>query len=218
VLGGIYDDLGQAPVAQQFLEDELSRARSADELHVTLPHLGQLARTLMAQGKEAAAMAIFQEFLALIDRISYAHMFGTMPLLFACQWLAARSGEAAQVCLRQLERVGAQFNSPETATALDEARGYVALAEGDPAEAVGQFRQAAGRWQAMGRPYDQARALNSLGHALLKAGDAAEAFITFELALGLCDSLAVQLDQPGLRVSFLNSPLLQEIQAGRAAC
>ena len=50
-----------------------------------------------------------------------------------------------------------------------------ALSEGDALRAVEYLQHATAQWQALGRPYDQARTLTDLGRALVLAGDAGEA-------------------------------------------
>ncbi len=74
-----------------------------------------------------------------------------------------------------LSRAHAQFGGLETEAALSEARGMLDLSEKEPIRAVEQLRQAAAGWQALGRPYDQARALTDLGRALARAGVATKA-------------------------------------------
>jgi hypothetical protein len=110
-----------------------------------------------------------------------------------------------------LERADAQIGSPETAAALSEARGTLALSEGAPDQAVEPFQCAAAGWQALGRPYDQARTLSDLGRALALAGDADAAQAAREQALSLVESLAAQLDAAELQAAFLDSPLVQEL-------
>jgi tetratricopeptide (TPR) repeat protein len=142
-----------------------------------------------------------------------------MPLLFVCQWLAGRPGNGApneaRAALRRLEHAHEQLRSPETAACLHEASGSVALAEGYHDQAIQHFRSAVERWAEMGRPYDQARALGGLGHALTGADNPTSARRAFDQALEICNSLAAQLGEAELKRSFLNSGLIQEM---REAC
>jgi tetratricopeptide (TPR) repeat protein len=144
-----------------------------------------------------------------------------MPLLFVCQWLASRPGDCAlddaHACLGRLEHADEQLRSPETAACVSEARGRVALAEGDHDRAVQQFRQAVAQWEEMGRPYDQARALGGLGHALVGVDDPTLARAAFDQALEICDVLAAQMEDAELKRSFLNSGLVREICHARVA-
>jgi hypothetical protein len=75
------------------------------------------------------------------------------------------------------------------------------------------FEQAIVRWQDLDHPYAHARALSGLGRALAQAGDRDGAKSASEKAMGVSDSLAAQLEDPGLKASFLDSVLLQEIRA-----
>jgi hypothetical protein len=69
----------------------------------------------------------------------------------------------------------------------------------------------------MGRPYDQVRALGGLGHALVWVDDPTAARGAFDQALEICNSLAAQLGDAELKRSFLNSGLVREVRAARAA-
>ncbi len=217
LLGWMHNDLGQPQAARQALEDELPGARGLAEVQATVPHLGQLARALAGLGLEVEAAALMQEFLEVIDRTPDAHpAASTLPLLFACRWLASQPGVggllAARACLRRLERAYGQVSNPETEAAFHEGRGIIALAEENPTQAVESFKYAVARWQALNRPYDQLRALRGLGHALEQSGDRRQARIALDEALHLVEILATQLDDPTLKASFLNSPLVQEIR------
>jgi hypothetical protein len=187
------------------------------EIQVTVPHLEQLARAYAVLGLDSDAARTVQQFAEAIDRSPYLDWGCTMPILFACGWYAARpkSLVACRSCLRQLERADGQFRTPETRAALDEGMGIVAGAEERLRDAAGHFQSAAEKWEAMGRPYDQTRALSGLGRALAGAEQTAAAHKAFEDSVRLLDSLAAQLTDPQLRQSYLNSPL---VRAARQAC
>jgi Flp pilus assembly protein TadD len=117
--------------------------------------------------------------------------------------------------LRRLDRAYCQISNPETEAAFHEGRGIIALAEDKPTQAVEPFRAAVAGWQALSRPYDQLRALHGLSSALEQLDDLQQARIARDQALQLVEMLATQLDDPTLKASFLNSPLVQEIQNQR---
>src|SRR5262249_994722 len=174
-------------------------------------------------GKASEAAAIVRELLELLsetpDRAPIFHPENTVPLIFLCRWLAGRptpgAFDDARAMVLALERADAQISSPETAAALSEARGALALSDAAPDQAVETFQRAVECWQAVGRPYEQARALSDLGRALALAVDAVEARAALDRALNLVESLAAQLDAAELKAAFLNSPLVQEL---RSAC
>jgi hypothetical protein len=64
----------------------------------------------------------------------------------------------------------------------------------------------------LGHPYDQARALSGLGQALAQAGDRDGAQLASAQAEELINVLAAQLEDPALKSSFLNSPLVRKIR------
>jgi transcriptional regulator with XRE-family HTH domain/tetratricopeptide (TPR) repeat protein len=216
LLGWMHNDLGQPQTARQALEDDLPGARGLAEAQSTVLHLGQLARAFALLGPEAETTALVQEFLDLIDRTPDAHPSSTLPLLFACQWLASHPASgglpAARACLWRLEQAHQQSGGMDIEAAYHEGQGIIALTEEDPTGAVEPFRYAARRWQALNRPYDQLRALCGLGRTLKQLGDLGQARTALDQALYLVEMLATQLDDPTLKTTFLNSRLVQEIQ------
>ncbi|MFL5807222.1 MAG: protein kinase domain-containing protein [Roseiflexaceae bacterium] len=225
LFGWMHNDLGQAHAAHQILEQALAKARNQAEQQTTGPHLAQVARALILLGMESDAADIVHELLELLtqtpDRAPVFHPENVVPLISLCRWLAGGptpgAFDDARAILLALERADEQIRSPETAAALSEARGALALSEAAPERAVETFRCAVGCWQAVGRPYEQARALTDLGRALALTGDTGEARATLDQAEGLVESLAAQLDAAELKAAFLNSPLLQELHRARAA-
>ncbi len=221
LFGWIYNDLGQTHAAHQFLEQALAKARSQAEQQTTGPHLAQVARALILQGKVSEAAGVVRELLDLMTQTPEFDPHNTVPLIFLCRWLAGRPTPSAlddaRAMVLALERAAAQIGGLETAAAVSEARGILALSEKEPLRAVEQLRHAAADWQDLGRPYDQARTLTDLGQALALAGDASEARAALDQAQSLVESLAAQLDAAELKAVFLNSPLVQELRSARSA-
>lgn len=221
LLGRIYNDLGRPQLARQELDRELSTARTLNEVQTTVPHLGQLARSMAALGREAETAAIIQEFLALLKRTPSGHIYSIPPLLFACHWLAQQRAnpealEVARDCLHHLERIEAQFRTQESSAALAEARSIEALRNDKATVAVEQFQRAAAHWGNLSHPYDQTRALSYLGQTLLQTDDTRQAQVAFIQALGIIETLAGQLEDTELKSSFLNLSLVKEIREGRS--
>jgi tetratricopeptide (TPR) repeat protein len=224
LFGWMQNDLGQAHAAHQILEQALAKARKQAEPQTTGPHLAQVARALILLGMDSDAADIVRELLELLvqtlDQAPVFHPENVVPLISLCRWLAGcptpGALDDARAILLALERADAQIGSPETAAALSEARGALALSEKDPLRPVEQLRRAAAGWQALGRPYDQARTLTDLGRALALAGDAPQARAAYDQALSLVESLAAQLDAGELKAAFLNSPLVQELRGAQS--
>jgi tetratricopeptide (TPR) repeat protein len=186
--------------------------------------LGQLARAYAALGLDAETVACVQEILDWFDRtphIEHVGPPGTIYLLFACQWLAARAAPEGlgngRIFGQLLALSDEQRNNPVKVAIVDEGRGSLASAKGNYRQAVDGFRSAVRGWTAVGRSYDQVRALKGLGQALAQAGDTNGARATFDQALGVVEMLAAQLEDADLRTSFLNSPLVQEVRDARGA-
>ena len=212
------NDLGQAQLARQILEQAQPKVVGRAEIQTTGPYLGQQVRALGMLGFEVEATEAARQFLDLIEQQDCWHC--TMPHLAVCRWFASRAPDMRvelKTSLAQLERADAQLGSPATAAALNEGRGLVALSEGDALRAVEYLRQAAAQWQALGYPYDQVRVLIALGRALSQAGAASETRLALDQALNLVEPLAAQLEDAEVQAAFLRSPLVQELHRAIAA-
>jgi DNA-binding SARP family transcriptional activator len=214
----MHNDLGLPSVARQILEQGQPQVDSRAERQTSAPHLGQQVRALGMLGYDAEATAAARQFLKLIEP-ERDYIDNPVSSLMICRWFAARAADMRaelNTCLAQLEFVHAQIGSRVTAAALSEGRGSVALRDGDALGAAEYLHQAAAQWQAVDRPYDQARALTDLGRALLELGSVDEAHAALDRALGLVELLAAQLEDANMRTAFLSSPLLQELERARA--
>ena len=148
--------------------------------------------------------------------LPYFHDSSIGPLRFSCQWYAASEDPSKlKKCRESITRLGSlrdQFPYGEATAALEEARGYLSRASGDHHHAVEHFQAACEGWGSLGRPYDQARALGYLGHALAASAQLDKATEAYNEGLAVIGSLADQLEDPELKESFLNSQLVREIQ------
>jgi tetratricopeptide (TPR) repeat protein len=213
----IHNDLGQAEAARKVLEQTQPKVEGSAEIHTTGPHLGQHVRALGMLGLEVEATAAARQFLALMNQ-QPDFLHPTIPNLAVCRWFASRSPEMRMelsISLAQLERAQAQLGSPVVAAALSEGRGLSALTERNAFQAIEYLQQAAAQWQALERPYDQARALGDLGRAFLEAGDTAQARASTDSALALIEVLAAQLEDPTLKAAFLASRPSQELKRNK---
>jgi tRNA A-37 threonylcarbamoyl transferase component Bud32/tetratricopeptide (TPR) repeat protein len=223
LFGQMYNDLGWSDQAWQVLQETLPQAQGQDELQAMGPHLAQSARALAGLGRKAEAGAHLQRLLALVEHHQYDHVSSIMPLLFGCGWFAAQANNGdeslddAKTNLHLLERLFNQTKSSVAEVALQEARGILALAEGNHEEAIRHYRAAAGGWQKLARQYDQARALHGLAQALMHANDTVQAGVAVAQGLEIIETLAGELDEADIKAAFLNSALVQQLhQAGSA--
>jgi DNA-binding SARP family transcriptional activator len=216
----MHNDIGQPEIAHQFLEQAQPKVIGRAEIQTTGPHLGQQIRTLGMLGRASEATQVARQFQELIEQ-QQDYWDSTMPYLAACHWFAGCAPEMQKelaASLAQLERADTQLGSPATAASLSEARGLAALGEGGALRAIEYLQQAAMQWQALGRPYDEARVLVALGRALSQAGTADELHAALDRALNLVEALAAQLEDVEMHAAFLGSPLVQELQRARAEC
>jgi tetratricopeptide (TPR) repeat protein len=220
MLGTIHNDLGQADLARQVLERDLATALSAAELQTTVPHLAELARANAALGRDADAATLLHELLTWLDSSPQVVFDAILPVLVACHWFATRPDapdlDGLRACVDWLQRAADRLETEEGRAALAEASGIMLRAGRAPSQAARQFHHAAERWEALGRPYDQARALSSLGETFAESSQASGASAALDQALVLYHTLARQLSDPELARSFLNSPQVRELIAARA--
>jgi adenylate cyclase len=210
LLGMMYNDLGQPEIARCELESELNTARSLNEAQTTVPHLGELARSMTSLGRVDEAEALVEEILTLLKRTQFNHANTIPSILFAFRWTVqnrnkASPSETASNLLHYLEQIDAQLHSHESQASLAEARGIEAMWKGQPAVAVAHFQQAVAEWGKLNRPYDEARTHNLLGRVLLLTGEAHLANSAIASAQRLIETLAAQLEDDDLRQSFLNA-------------
>jgi DNA-binding CsgD family transcriptional regulator len=213
VYGLIDLDLGRIDAGLRVLEENLPSALRANDKQSTVPLLGQLARAYCMAGQDEKMTWIMRQILDSVSGTTFSLDESFTPLLIACQQYARRSptGAAeAQACLDLLIRDKQRYQTEEATAALAEGRGCLAE-KLHPEEAAEYFRAAAEVWKEIDRPYDQARALTSLGGALSAVGDRHAARLALNQALRLYDDLAAQLD-PDSRADFLNKPDLQALR------
>jgi class 3 adenylate cyclase/tetratricopeptide (TPR) repeat protein len=215
-IGTVANTLGKPAEACRELEGQLSLAVRANESQTTIPYLGELARSYAALGRTEAAKNVIEEYLAFIDHNPFFHDGSIVPLRFSCQQFAYNKDlsnlEKCRESITRLKSLRDQFPYGEATASLEEAKGYLAHAEGEHEQAVERFRKASEVWKSIGRPYDQARALGFLGHALSADANQDKAAKAYREALDIIDSLAGQLEDPNLKEAFLNSQLVSEIR------
>jgi DNA-binding CsgD family transcriptional regulator len=159
-----------------------------------------LALLRLAQGDLAAAASSIRRVLA---------EPGDPPrrarLLPACIEIAIAAGEldeARRAC-DELAAISASLDTRVLEIMVSHARGAVALADGDALAALVPLRQALDGWQAVGAPYEAARARALLAAACRELGDDDTAELEAEAAraafrrLGAAPDLARLVDPPG---------------------
>jgi tetratricopeptide (TPR) repeat protein len=214
-LGAIDNDLGRNEEAWDRLDRTLEAAIKTGEIQSVAPYLGELIRSSTALGPDSKNDEYVEMLIRHIGSTPFYDSNSVMPLLSACYWtlihrknVALKNGEA---CVSRIKEACQQLDLPVTKGALSEARGCLAFAKERPDQASEHFREAVKIWELVERPYDQARALNGLGRALIPADDLKGASKAYEQAMGIVESLADQLEDQELRESFLSSQLVEQI-------
>jgi tetratricopeptide (TPR) repeat protein len=173
LLGRLYNDLGLVERAHKLLTEALAGPVKSLDPQVAL--LGELARAEALRGQQDAAVAAAREIVKLTGQARYLFPNFSMALLFICRlpvvFDSPEMVHVAPLAQQQLARLDEQYHTPATAACLLEGQGWLALIEGNVAAAAVAFKQAEAKWQALGHPYDQVRALGGLGQALALADD-----------------------------------------------
>jgi predicted ATPase/class 3 adenylate cyclase len=220
-VGRMYNDLGLSEVALVELESLLAVAIRAEEIQTSVPYMGEVARAYAAVGRDTEATRVIDQYIALIDDISFFDDASISPLLFSCRWFATQekiaSLEKCEASVERLERLHAQLPFPEALASLEEGKGTLSMATGNHSDAVMHFRNAMEIWNSLGRLYDQARALREHGRASVAVDDTLLPKVSYEKAVEIIDSLASQLAEDEIRQAFLASDLAQNIHREIAA-
>jgi tetratricopeptide (TPR) repeat protein len=193
-------DFGHTVLALNALGDirlrqgDLAAARDAFDraAEFGLPPGPGPALMLLAAGDAAAAQA------AMAGAIQGA---GADPLtrarfLPAAIEIALANGDtaAARQSSIELADIAARFPGPALAAAAEEGLGAVALADGEPAEAVARLRDAGTRWRSVRAPYEAARCRMAGARAAATMGDRTEAARQARSALTAFEQLGARLD------------------------
>lgn len=214
--GMIYNDLNQPQRAYEILTEQLNRVRAIDELLLTMPFLGQLARSTAALGHTAETVGLIQEIVTLTDRTSAAQGERSDLLLLAHHWLLnqaeAHTRELAAQIRNHLERFHKISGTPLSQTVWEEAQAVKVLTDKDIDAARRYLYQVVDGWHNYHRPYDQLRVLIYLVQILWQSNEVDQTQATIDQIYNLTEILAEQIEDNELKNFFLNSPYLQKIQ------
>ncbi|MEV4558122.1 AAA family ATPase [Kitasatospora sp. NPDC049285] len=146
---------------------------------VALRAAAGLGAVHLAQGSPARAWAVAAPAVDLLRRAgTWAKSPGLVPVAVEAA-LACDERAAAEQLAGEVERAVGGRDSPAAAADLELALGLLAE-HAEPDAAVGHYAAAARRWQAIGRPYERARAVERQGVALRGADPAAASALVTE--------------------------------------
>jgi DNA-binding NarL/FixJ family response regulator len=151
-----------------------------------------LALVQLARGRNGPAAAALGLALASGARAGYPR-----AELLAAQveaTLAAGDLDAARSAMAELESLAERLDSPVVRASAACSAGAVLLAEEDVAGSVRSLRAAAGAWQALGAPYEAARARVLLAQAARTAGDEDGSRLELEVAHAVFQRLGATVD------------------------
>ncbi|MDX6554153.1 MAG: hypothetical protein QOD86_348 [Miltoncostaeaceae bacterium] len=160
-----------------------------------------LALLRLAQGDGAAAAAAIRRAL-----VETGERLARAALLPACVevMLAVGAREEAAAAGRELEAIAAAQGCDALEAMGAQARGAVALAEGDPARALPALRRAWRTWDDLEAPYESAQARVLVGLACRALGDAEAAGLELEAARAGFAALGATAD--AARAAALTEP------------
>ena len=133
----------------------------------------------LAEGNTAAAAAAIRRA---VGETSGASQRAALLPAYIEVMLAVGAVDDARTACRELEEITDGFGSGMLAAALAQARGAIALAEGDAWAALVPLRQACRAWHELDVPFEAARVRVLVGLACVGLGDADTATLELEAA------------------------------------
>lgn len=196
-VGLAYHQLGEA----QLCAGKLDEARTAFAHAVengSDPQPGQ-ARLLAAEGHHDAAIRQIERYVAEVGYLN-DHV---LPVLAAGVTiaLAADRLDVARRLGSDLDGMRERMGTPAVRAAAAQARGEIAVAEGEPNQAADLLRDSVRQWGRLKSPYRAARARVALAAALDALHHGAEASLERDAAAAVFERLGAELDLRSLRAS-----------------
>ena len=187
---------GEASYRRGEIHRVLGELDAAEEAYREASRYGRepqpgLALLRLAQGRSDAAEAAIRRFMA--ETTTAGRRAAVLPAGVEIM-LAAGDLEAARAACSELELIAGE-DTPGAITAIAmQARGSLALAEGDAGAALGASRSATRTWQELDAPYEAARARVLVALACRRLGDEDAAELEFEAARATFADLAAEPD------------------------
>ncbi|HUS15438.1 MAG TPA: AAA family ATPase [Chloroflexia bacterium] len=142
MLGTLYVLRGQPGRAGPLLLEAVALSRQIELAAAELLALWGLALVAEQQGADEKAAEGARGILSRWEQVEDCH-YAVPALRWAVSFFARTNADAdARACAHALMRIATVAGNPEALSALAHALGEIALLDGDPAQAVQQFRQA----------------------------------------------------------------------------
>ena len=140
----------------------------------------------LAQGDAAGAYTSIKRALVAAE----THAFTQARLLPAAIEIGLAAGDLDTVAkqVAELGQIADSFRTTALTATADYARGQLLLAQGDATTASARLRHAAELWQALGAPYEVARARTAMGEAYRREGDEEAARLELDSARRLSNA------------------------------
>jgi len=170
-----------------------------------------LALLRLDEGDAAGALNAISRRLS--DRDPFTHE--ARALLLPAQItiaLAADAHERATEALAELEEVAEACATRAVATSAGQARGEVALARGEPDEAVSELRAAWRAWCDAGAPYEAAQVRALMGRAYRELGDLPAAVLELEGARDVFERLGAQTEARRAAALLADLPRVADVR------
>jgi DNA-binding NarL/FixJ family response regulator len=190
----------QPPGAALYRQAEIHRLRGdyakADAAYRDASQLGHdpqpgLALLRLAQGRtDAASAAIRRLALATVDRLQRVRVLPAYVEIM----LAASDLDAARDACGELDDLARTFDTDVLRAVAAQARGALALVEGDARGASGLLRRSFDLWQKLEAPYDAARVRVLIAQACRALGDGEAAALEHDAARAVFEQLGAQPD------------------------
>ena len=195
-IGLAYHQIGEAELCLGNLaaaQTAFARAVEAGRM----PQPGR-ARLLAATGDLPAAMSSIAQAIDGMDGLGAADQ---VLVLSAAVSLAVEADDLdkAKSWSRRLRLLASASPTAGAKAASEQARGELALANGDDTRAVEHLQHSVEHWNTAGAPYHAARARLALASGLARSGDRVDAEMHHEIAVATLERLGARLDLEQIR-------------------
>ncbi|MGH8069087.1 MAG: adenylate/guanylate cyclase domain-containing protein [Candidatus Entotheonellia bacterium] len=215
-LGWLYIELGDLDRALNLNRQSAEGARKRGDHEVIANAELNLGDIFLAKGDLASAQEYLDGVYRLVNdpatsdwlKWRYStHLFASLGELWLVKGDAAKAQEFADQCLELATRT----NSRKYLVKGWRFQGEIALARRQWDEAESSLRQALTTAQAIGNPTQLWKTHLALGQLQAAAKRREQARQSFQAARAVIDQVKANLQNPGLRASFENSPLIRRV-------
>jgi tetratricopeptide (TPR) repeat protein len=217
-IGWIHRELQDFKGAFAYDEEGLHVGREFNVLEAEANSLINLGIDNTIAGKTNEASAVFQNTHAIFERDKWFRWRYSIRLEAAKaeHWLRQGDLEKAKEFTDTLFSTASDFKARKYIAVAHKLRSEIAIAEGRPEDARGEYQAALDVLDEYHVPVVRWRVLAGLGKLLSSTGDAEGSQRAFSEAKKIVEEIAANVSDNSLRTTFMESNAVQEVMSGAA--